>query len=166
MVCAFEAIDMAFNLDLTITVKASVEPDGTLPEGVEADVTHSAEMLMPLIATLPNVAPDARIDTATVGLSISNATPTRTQNELEGTPTEVVPQFSLNTVDTATTANGNGPVVLELVAFAFRMSGLVTSDGLELVPGGETEITQDSEECTPIALAPGTDPISFELISR
>ena len=165
MVCAFESIGQVFDLELTITVKASVEPDGTLTDGVETNVTHSAEMLMPLIATLPSLAPDARITVATVGVSMSNASPAGAQNELEGTPTEVLPNFSLNTVDTPTTADGNGPVTLALVAFEFTMTGLITADGTELVPGGESTITEDSEECTAIALAPDSQAISFEVLS-
>jgi len=164
--CDFEVEDIGvFNLELTITVKASVEPDGVLTEGVEANVTHSADMLAPLIATLPNLAPDARISVATVGLAVSNAAPAQAQNELEGTPLPVVAGFSLNTVDTPTTADGAGPVTLDLVAYEFAMTGLVTSDGTPLVPGGESQITQDSEECTPIALAPDSEAISFEVVS-
>jgi hypothetical protein len=96
---------------------------------------------------------------------MSNASPPSVQNELEGTPTEVVPDFSLNTVDTPTTADGNGSVMLDLVAFEFSMTGLVTPDGTELVPGGESTITEESAECTAIALAPDSEAISFEVVS-
>jgi hypothetical protein len=165
MICQFEAIDRVFDLELTITVKASVEPGGVLTEGVETNVTHSAEMLAPLIATLPTLAPYAEISIATVGLAVSNAVPAQAQNELEGTPLPVVAGFSLNTVDTPMTADGAGPVTLDLVAYELAMTGLVTADGMELVPGGESQITQGSEECTPIALAPDSEAISFEVVS-
>jgi hypothetical protein len=36
---------------------------------------------------------------------------------------------------------------------------------MELVPGGESTITEESEECTAIALAPGSEAISFEVSS-
>jgi hypothetical protein len=118
---------------------------------------------VPLLATLGNLAPDARTTLATVGLSISNASPVEAQNELEGTPAEVTANFLLNTVDTPATADGSGPVTLDLVAFTISMNGLVTTDGTELVPGGEATLTEESEECSAIALAPDSEAISFEV---
>jgi len=154
-----------FDLELAITVKASVEPDGVLTQGVESALTHSADVSVPLLSTLQSLAPDARTQLATVGISISNASPVEAQNELEGTPAEIAADFSLNTVDTATTAEGSGPVTLDLVAFAISLDGLVSATGMELVPGGEATITEASEECGPITLAPDAAAISFEVLS-
>ena len=56
-------------------------------------------------------------------------------------------------------------VTLDLVAYELAMTGLITPDGEELVPGGESQITQDSEECTAIALAPDSKAISFEVLA-
>ena len=166
MICQFEAIDRVFDLELTITVKASVEPGGVLTEGVEANVTHSAEMLAPLIRDSADPRSGcSKSASQRSGLAVSNAVPAQAQNELEGTPLPVVAGFSLNTVDTPMTADGAGPVTLDLVAYELAMTGLVTADGMELVPGGESQITQDSEECTPIALAPDSEAISFEVVS-
>ena len=163
MQCEFDTIAGLFGLEIAITVMGSVEPDGVLTQGIESAVTHSADISVPLLATLGNLAPDARTTLATVGLSISNASPVDAQNELEGTPTEVTADFLLNTVDTPATADGSGPVTLELVAFTISMNGLVTADGTELVPGGEATLTEESEECSAIALAPDSEAISFEV---
>ena len=86
------------------------------------------------------------------------------QNELEGTPTNVTSNFSLNAVNTPTTADGNGPVTLDLVAFALSMDGLITPGGVELVPGGAATLTEQSAECTAITLGPGEEAISFEVL--
>jgi hypothetical protein len=133
-----------------ITVKASVWPDGVLTQGVESAVTHSADMSAPLLETLAALAPGAQITLATVGLAVSNASPTEADNQLQGTPTNVTSDFSLNTVNTPTTADGNGPVTLDLVAFELSLDGLVTPAGQELVPGGAATITEESVECTAI----------------
>jgi hypothetical protein len=165
MVCAFDTIAGLFDLELAITVKASVEPDGVLTQGVESALTHSADVSVPLLSTLQSLAPDAQTQLATVGISISNASPVEAQNELEGTPAEIAADFSLNTVDTATTAEGSGPVTLDLVAFTISLDGLVSATGMELVPGGEATITEASEECGPITLAPDAAAISFQVLS-
>ena len=164
-VCELETIAGMFGVPITITVRASVEPDGVFTQGVESAVTHSADMSATLLDTLAGLAPGARITLAAAGLSMSNASPAEARNELEGTPTEVVSNFSLNTVDTPTIAGGNGPVALDLVAFVISINGLVTPAGMELVPGGEATITQESEDCGPIMLAADAQRISFEVVS-
>jgi len=163
--CEFETLAGVFGLQIAITVKASVEPDGVLTQGLESAITHSAEMSVPLLATLALLAPDARTTLATVGLSISDASPAEAQNELEGTPAEITGEFLLNTADTPATANGSGPVRLDLVAFAISMNGLVTADGMELVPGGEATVTEESEDCGPLTLASDAEAISFEVVA-
>jgi hypothetical protein len=163
--CEFDTIAGVFGLEIAITVKGSVEPDGVLTQGVESAITHSADISVPLLATLGNLAPDARTTLATVGLSISNASPVEAQNELEGTPAEVTSNFALNTVDTPATADGSGPVTLDLVAFTISMDGLVTPAGMELVPGGTATISEESEDCSAITIAPDSEAISFEVVS-
>jgi hypothetical protein len=165
MQCEFDTIAGLFPLQIAMTVKASVEPDGMMPQGVETAVTHSADISVPLLATLENLAPDARTTLATVGLSISNASPAEAQNELEGTPAEITANFFLNTVDTPATADGSGAVTLDLVAFTISLNGLVTAGGMELVPGGEATLTEADEECTAIALAPDSEAISFDVVA-
>jgi hypothetical protein len=96
---------------------------------------------------------------------VSNASPAEAQNELEGTPTEVTSNFALNTVDTPATADGSGPVTLDLVAFTISMDGLVTPAGMELVPGGTATISEESEDCSAITIAPDSEAISFEVVS-
>jgi len=163
--CELETIAGIFAVPISITVKGSVEPDGVLTQGVESAITHSANMSATLLDTLAGLAPDARITLATAGLSVSNASPAEAQNELEGTPTEVTSNFALNTVDTPATADGNGPATLDLVAFAISMDGLVTPAGMELVPGGAATITEESEDCSAITIAPDSKAISFEVVS-
>ncbi|MBW1904898.1 MAG: DUF3604 domain-containing protein [Deltaproteobacteria bacterium] len=149
---------------IAITVKASVEPGGVLTQDVESAVTHSVDMSAPLLETLASLAPGAQITVATAGLAISNASPAGANNQHESTPTNVTANFSLNTVDTLTTADGNGPVTLDLVAFEISMDGLVTPQGAELVPGGAVTITEASVECTAIALGPGEQAVSFGVL--
>jgi hypothetical protein len=165
LVCDLDTSAGVIGVAIAITVKASVEPDGVLTQDVESAVTHTADVSAPLLDTLGAVAPGAQLTLATTGLAISNASPTAAQNELEGTPTNVTSNFSLNAVNTPTTADGNGPVTLDLVAWALSMDGLITPGGVELVPGGVATLTEASPECTAITLGPGEEAISFGVLS-
>jgi len=160
VLCDLDTSAGVIAVPIAITVKASVVPDGVLTQGVESAVTHTVEMSAPLLETLATVAPGSQLTLATAGLAISNASPAGAQNELEGTPTDVTSNFSLNAVNTPTTADGNGPVTLDLVAFELSLDGLGS-----LVPGGAATITEESEGCTAITLGPGAEAISFEVLS-
>jgi hypothetical protein len=146
-------------LPLPVNIKINAADPGFI-QGQPSNLTTLLNYTVApsVIGLLPNLAPDAIVDTVSCMVSVAGGAPAEIVHSADGLPFAPEASFDSDEVTTAVTPAAEATAIgLSVTGFSATISGLPEA----LVPGGEIMLLAGEGGCSAVEPVEGSVPITF-----